>query len=154
MHEKEFKLPVTDPKLLNPQFNRHYIYRVMVVEDLGNMMLNNNFEDNRTSAANAVCAPGTHQISPQRDATRPTPTVKTSHKGKQGSHQMRDAVAMLEQMDVLNDRRLCLSLLALLSEHVGYEYAGDAETITVAELMLISARLSKLAEQFDQLDLS
>ncbi|MGH1416997.1 MAG: hypothetical protein ACRBB0_26165 [Pelagimonas sp.] len=78
--------------------------------------------------------------------------VVTASKEAQDAYQLKKVIALLEQMDVLKNRKLCLQLVATLAERVGYQCAGYAGTITVAELMLMSARASELAERVEQMD--
>lgn len=65
-----------------------------------------------------------------------------------GAAKKRDEIlSVLDCMNVLTDEKLCLQVIAELAEKIGYQCAGKAGTTTVAELMLMSERASKLAER-------
>lgn len=63
-----------------------------------------------------------------------------------------DILTTLETSGLLNDKELCLQLVAALTERVGYLCAGYTSTSTVTELMAMSARASALAEQLSEND--
>lgn len=63
-----------------------------------------------------------------------------------------EVLAVLEKMDVLDNKKLCLQLVANLTERVGYQWAGYTDTINVAELMLMASRASDLADKLKEID--
>lgn len=78
--------------------------------------------------------------------------VATSNKNNGDTYTLNEVLAVLEKMDVLANKKLSLNLVAHLVERVGYQCAGYAETITVAELMLMASRASDLAERMNEPD--
>jgi len=63
------------------------------------------------------------------------------------------ALLVLEGLHVLDDNKACLKLVEHLAERVGYRCAGYTASSRVAELMLLSASASSLADQLDKEDL-
>jgi len=63
-----------------------------------------------------------------------------------------EVLSLLEKVGILEKRSLCLELVAELTERVGYESAGYVETTVVTELMLMSARASKLVKYVSEPD--
>lgn len=60
------------------------------------------------------------------------------------------ALLVLESLHVLDDNRVCLKIAEHLTQRVGYRCAGFTASTRVAELMLLSASASKLADQLDR----
>lgn len=83
----------------------------------------------------------------------PAVALKPS-KDARDAAQLNEVLTLLEDMDVLKNRKLSLQLIAHLAERVGYQCAGYTGRITVAELMLMSARASELVKLIDQTDQS
>lgn len=104
-------------------------------------------ETDRTETRLDVMATSNHN----RPIGGSTVVVKST-KDARDAAQLNEALTLLEDMDVLKNRKLSLQLIAHLAERVGYQCAGYAGRITVAELMLMSARASELAKLIDQTD--
>jgi len=90
-----------------------------------------------------VCKLAANSTQPMNEG----PDVVTSKNVSAEAQNLKPIIALLDQMDVLSSRRTSLDLIAFLAEHVG------TPAVTVAELMLISARVSKLAELLDDVHL-
>lgn len=88
------------------------------------------------------------------DTARKDPSAPMPDRHKKDVRALSDVINAIDDMGVLADRKLCLKLVAHLAERVGYQCAGYTEAITVAELMLMSARASELADRLDETDVN
>lgn len=93
-----------------------------------------------------------HSSSKSAPATPPK-SDSVSSGDVDASDKLVKALLVLESLGVLEDNRVCLKLAEHLTERVGYRCAGKTASTRVAELMLLSASASTLADQLDKEDL-